>query len=183
MNGPGGKGWEGAGRGWGGMRKEWGGNGGGRGVGRGWGGMRKEWGGRDGEGEEWDEEGVGREREGWDEEGVGRMEEEEMDGYIDRWGRGGGREGVRKREAQTPFCWSPLYTFTHTYSPHHPISLTWCHRGHKRKGLPHGPGAAGPRCGVGGSTPRGERSSRHCLARWDTHAQSAGSTLPWAANK
>ena len=44
---------------------------------------------RDGEGEEWDEEGVGREREGWDEEGVGRervgrgggwrVEEEEMD--------------------------------------------------------------------------------------------------------
>ena len=142
--------------------------------------------GEGGEGVGWDEEGVGIGREGWDEERVGRRGGVENgrrgDGCVNRQ-MGRGREGVRKRGAQTPFCLSPLYTFTHTHSLHHPISLTWCHRGHKRKGLLHGPGAAGPRCGVGGSTPRGERSSRHCLARWDTHAQSAGSTLPWAANK
>ena len=44
------------------------------------------------------------------------------DGCVNRQ-MGRGREGVRKRETQTPFCLSPLYTFTHTHSPHIPFHL------------------------------------------------------------
>lgn len=100
---------------------------GGEGVGREWGGER------DGEGEEWDEEWVGIGREGWDEERVGRERVGRRggvengrrgDGCVNRQ-MGRGREGVRKREAQTPFCLSPLYTFTHTHTLTPPSHFTY----------------------------------------------------------